>query len=54
MNFPEINFSQINQEIRTDHLNKEEKTIVQKIVKQLKNIFCKDGDKLTFTNTVEN
>ena len=53
MHYPEINFSQINQEIRTDHLNEEEKTIVHKIVKRFKNIFYKDGDKLTFTNTVK-
>ena len=53
MHYPQINFSQIYQEIRIDHLNKEEKTIIHKIVKQFKNIFYKDGDKLTFTYTVK-
>lgn len=41
-------FSQI-----ISHLNEEEKWVVFKICKENKNIFCKEGQDVRFTNTVK-
>lgn len=43
----------INELIRTDHLNKEEKESIIQLCKKFKNIFYNEGCNLTFTNAVK-
>lgn len=45
--------NEVKKDLRTDHLNKEEKQILYKLIKECDGAFYKKGDDLTFTNHVK-
>lgn len=51
--YTEMNKEPIKNQIRIDHLNKEEKDIISKLVSQYSSIFYQEGSDLSFTNAIK-